>query len=255
MNENSTISTPLFGLLGSLGLKKYGWYDHFDVGTLFWSLIRLFNCYHRIVTVVSLDRNQRPFLDVDIENYIIRMRIVLNDIAFILRQLLPENKRYIKNPKGNTHPRNKEMSIFEIINYFSKYPNEIPEITEALNNNKKWIFEMKEQRDNIIHYKSKVVIFESKPDISFAMVNAAGTEKKEKTLEGGIRISTIPVLTFINSQTLSLNNLLQIDLYNSINKYVNKIDSNFKEIGTNSRMGCIGIEMFKKINNIKEIGT
>ncbi|MCF8241463.1 MAG: hypothetical protein K9J16_08740 [Melioribacteraceae bacterium] len=245
-----TIPTPLFGLLGSIGHLKYGWYHHFEVGTLFWSLTRLFSCYHRIVTVVNLGRDHRPFIEEDIENYIIRMRIVLNDVAFIIRQLLPENKRDLKNPKGGTHPKNREMSIFEIIDFFSKYPDEIPQLSSVLNNNKGWISRMKNQRDNIIHYKSKVIIFETEPDISFAMLNAAGTEKTEKTSDGGIRVVMTPVFEFINSQTVSLYNFLQIDLYNALKEFICKTDSNFKEIGTDPRMSCIGIEIFKKINNI-----
>jgi hypothetical protein len=253
MNENTDIHslpTPLFGLIGSLGHCKYGWYHHFETGSLFWSLTRLFGLYHRIISAVALERNNRAFLESDIENFIIWTRIVLNDIAFIIRQLLPDQVQGLKGPKGGTHPKNKEMSMVDIFKYFSKNPNEIPELTAALNKNKGWIFRLKEQRDNIVHYKSKVIIFETEPDISFAMLNAAGTEKTVSTDDGKKRIVMIPIFEFINSQMVSLHNFLHKDLYSAVKDYITRNGIDFREIGSNPRMSCLGIEIFKKVNNI-----
>lgn len=253
MNENPDIHslpTPLFGLLGSLGHLKHGWYHHFEIGTLFWSLTRLFGFYHRIITAVDLDRNNRSFLDSDIESFIIRMRIVLNDVAFIVRQLLPEQAQGLKGPKGGTHPRNKEMSMLDIFKYLSEKNHDFPELTTALHKNKDWILRLKDQRDNIVHYKSKVIIFETEPNVSFSMLNAAGTEKTVPTEKGGNRVVTTPVFKFINSQMVSLHHFLHRDLYSALRDCIVRKDMDFKEIGFNPRMSCIGISVFKKVNNI-----
>ncbi|GAI26536.1 unnamed protein product, partial [marine sediment metagenome] len=55
----------------------------------------------------------RPYIESDIESFIIRQRIILNDIAYIIRQFLPKELRGLKNPKGPTHSLNKEMRISE----------------------------------------------------------------------------------------------------------------------------------------------
>ncbi|MBU2591409.1 MAG: hypothetical protein ABIJ24_04555 [Nitrospinota bacterium] len=249
--ESQSLSTPLFGLLGSLGHSEFRWYHHFDTGTLFWSLTRLFGFYHRIILSLQLQREQRVFLDSDIESFIIRMRIVLNDTAFIIRQLLPKNEQGLKGPKGGVHPRNKEMSMMDIFKYIEKNPNDFHEFTNVLKQNRDWIFRLRDQRDNIIHYKSKVIIFETEPNISFAMLNAAGTEVTEPTEDGGQRVVTTPIFEYINSQTLSLHKFLHVDLVSAIEQYIKRSGMKFSEVGENPRMTCMGIPLFKEINSIE----
>jgi len=254
MNDNTelqSLSTPLFGLLGSLGHSEFKWYHHFDTGTLFWSLTRLFGFYHRIILSIQSHREQRLFLESDIESFIIRMRIVLNDTAFIIRQLLPEQEQGLKGPKGGVHPKNKEMSMMDLFKYIEKKPDGFHEFTKVLEQNRNWIFRLREQRDNIVHYKSKVIIFETEPDISFAMLNAGGTEKTVPTENGGNRVVMTPVFEYVNSQTMSLNKFLHVDLVSAIEQYIKRRGMKFIEVGKNPRMTCIGIPLFKKINNIE----
>jgi hypothetical protein len=253
MNEDYNIhslATPLFGLLGSLGHTAFGSYHHFDTHTLFWSLTRLFGYYHRIITSLPSPRDKRPFLDSDIESFIIRMRIVLNDVAFVLRQLLPAQAPGLKGPKGATHPRNREMSMSSLITYLTKQQHVYPELAAVLETNKGWMSHLREQRNNVVHYKSKVVVFEPESEISFAVLNAAGTEKTVRTPEGGVRVVMTPVFGFINGQTVSLHKFLHSDLYVALKEHVTKHYSSFKQIGSDDRMTCIGITLFKRINNI-----
>lgn len=95
-----SLPTRLTGVLGSLGSSHFGSFHHFDHGTLFWSLTRLFGDYYRVVSVLELPRQKRPFLDADLEGFIIRLRIIQNDIAYIVWQLMPSNQRGLKGPKG-----------------------------------------------------------------------------------------------------------------------------------------------------------
>lgn len=76
-NEKHAISVPLFSVLSSIGLNAHQNFNFFNTSSLFWSLTRLFGYYYRIVTVLDLSREARPFLDSDIEGFIIRTRIVL----------------------------------------------------------------------------------------------------------------------------------------------------------------------------------
>jgi hypothetical protein len=126
-DDTQALSVPLFGVLGSLGFSKFGDCHYFNHNALFWSLTRLYGYYHRVIEAVVLPRQQRLFLEADIEGFIIRMRIVLNDIGYILWQLLPANHRGLKGPKGKTHPHNKEMSILKIAEFFRGASSEFPE--------------------------------------------------------------------------------------------------------------------------------
>ncbi|MBI4027856.1 MAG: hypothetical protein HY360_22920 [Verrucomicrobia bacterium] len=116
--------------------------------------------------------------------------------------------------------------------------------------NKKWMLLLKDQRDNIIHYKSKVILFETKPDISFAILNTAGTEKTVKTIDGGSRLVTIPVFGYINSQMLYLHTFLQVDLVNAIDGHIKRQGMSVQHVGSDPRMTCMGITLFKEKNNI-----
>lgn len=246
----NSLKTPLNDLLLSLGYSTKKGFHHYDLGTLFWSLTRLFEAYYRIITVVDLSEEKRMFLEADIENFIIRMRIVLNDTAFIIRQLLPENCQGLSNPKGGVHPKNREMSINDLFKFIEKQPNAFPEFTQVLTKNKEWIFKLRNERDNIIHYKSKVLVFGTEPKLSFAMLNAGGTEKTVATSDGGSSIVVTPIYEYVNSQMLSLYNLIYSDLVEAIRVHIKNQRIQFQELQMDSQMSCIGIELFKRINKI-----
>lgn len=119
-DDPHSLYVPLFEVLDAIGFGEHENFRHFNTGTLFWSLTRLFGCYERVLSVTALAREDRPFLDSDIEHYIIRFRIVLNDVAFIVRQVMPSDLRGFKGPAGGVHPKNREMSVFKLSEYLSK---------------------------------------------------------------------------------------------------------------------------------------
>lgn len=256
LDENlNSIPVPFFSLIGSIGQHKHQWYHFYSTGTLFWSLTRLYGCYYRILMALppyNVNRNSRVFLDSDIESFVIRMRIVLNEVAFIVRLLLPENARGIKGPKGAKHPKNKEMSIHDLYISLSKSPQFAPEIMNALQINMAWIGRLRDQRDNIVHYKSKALIFEFEPDpISFAFMDAAGTQNMIATPNGGSRVVTTPVLEFVNSQMLALHNFLNTDLCQAVDTHILREDSTFVNVFRSKvMMQGIGVSLFRQHNNI-----
>lgn len=251
MKDNNNLKTPFFEILNNLGFSHFGNFHFFETNTLFWSLTRLFSHYQRIIYPIY--KNQkiiRPFIESDIESFIIRQRIIINDIAYIIRQLLPKELRGLKDPKGPTHPHNKEMSIKNIIKYVEQNKTEFEELFKVFKKNENWISEMRNQREKIIHYKSKVVLFETKPDFSFAIIDAAGTETTEVIPGVGRRVIMTPIFEFINTQTKSLWSFLNIDLKNWLEFYIKEKNMTYKEVGKDSRMSCLGIPLFKEINNI-----
>lgn len=248
-DDPHSLCVPLFEAFDAIGFGEHDNIRHFNTGTLFWSLTRLFGCYERVMSASLLPREERPFLDADIENYIIRFRIVLNDVAYAIRQLLPENARGIKGPSGRTHPRNREMSAFSLAESLNKDSASYPELAAAFANASPWMNRLKNDRDNVMHYKSKVVVFESdKP--SFALLNAAGTERTELTPEGGEKLILEPVATFVNGQMLSLHGFMHTDLAEAVRSHAARTNLKSVQAGWNHRITCIGIQRFRSINAI-----
>lgn len=253
-NKENNLKIPFFEILNSLGFSHFDNFHYFATGTLFWSLTRLFLQYQRIIYPIYTKQTIiRDFSESDIESYIIRQRIILDDIAFIIWQLLPKESCGLKNPNGPIHLHyfNRRMSINNIIKYVEKNQTEFKRLYEVLEKNKNWIIEMRDQRDGIVHFKSKVLLFETKPDISFAIIDAAGAKKTEPTDNGGERVVTTPIFEFINTQTKSLMEFLNTDLKRWLEDYIKDKNMTYRKIGGDTEITCIGIPLFKEINKIK----
>ncbi len=248
--DDDSLLVPLFEILDSIGFGEHENPRHFDTGTLFWSLTRLFGCYERVMSAVDLPREDRHFLDADIEHFIVRFRIVLNDIAFVVRQLLPPQVRGLQNPRGGTHPKNKEMSMFSLSQHLTDNASSLPELAAPFSNAQKWMTRLKNDRDNVVHYKAKVVIFETLPSASFTMLNAAGTERTIPTPDGGSRLLLEPVGEFVNDQMLALHQFMHIELAGAIEAYADRSGFKRVKIGWDQRITCLGIRRFRKVNAI-----
>lgn len=244
------LPVPLFEVLGAIGFGEHANLHHFNTGTLFWSLTRLFGCYERAMASLSLPFMERPFLEADIENFIIRFRIVLNDIAYVVWQLLPQNARGLKGPKGGTHTRNREVSVLAIADFIEKNATHYPELAVAFSTARPWINRLRNDRDNVVHYKSKALVFDTDPP-SFALINAAGTERSESTPEGGSRLVVEPIPSFINGQLLSLHNFMHRDLAIAVRAHAVRANLKQVPVGGNARMRCIGTMRFKEENGIE----
>ena len=249
-DDPHSLLVPLFESLDAVGFGEHQNIHHFNTGTLFWSLTRLFGCYERVMSVLPLPREERPFLEADLEHYIVRFRIVLNDVAFVVRQLLPSEVRGLKGPSGGVHPRNREMSMFSLSKYLLKHPDSYPEFARAFSRTVDWMTRLKRDRDNVVHYKAKVVIFETSPSPSFAMHNAAGTERAVPTPNGGNRLLLEPVSEFVNTQMLSLHRFMHEELALAIVEYSTRVGLKRQQVGWNHRIRCLGIERFRTINAI-----
>ena len=248
-NDPHSLDTPFFEVFYSLGFGHHGNFHHYEVGTLFWSLTRLFGSYHRVMSALPLPRELRPFLDADIEDFIIRMRVVLNDIAFLVWQLFPSNTRGLKGPSGGTHPSNQEMSVVNLTKFLKRTQTDHPELAKAFSDAESWIDRLRNQRDNVVHYKSKAIVFETEP-IAFALINAAGTERQVTTPEGGYRIVSEPISNFVNSQLLAVHNFMHVELVSAIRAHTERHQLKYIQVGGNPTMSCIGIEIFRRENEI-----
>src|SRR5206468_13106490 len=115
-----------------------------------------------------------------------------------------------------------------------------PELAHAFSSASYWMARLKNDRDNVVHYKSQVVIFES-PSPSFAFLNAAGTERTEPTSEGGTKLLLEPVAEFVNSQMLALHQFMHEDLACALTSHASRAGFKSVQVGWNHRITCIGI--------------
>ncbi|MEI7844149.1 MAG: hypothetical protein WCI39_14085 [Gallionellaceae bacterium] len=240
---------PLFELLDAVGFGEHENLHHFNTGTLFWSLTRLFGCYERIMSVIDLSREERTFLDADLENFIIRFRIVLNDIAYVIWQLLPKNARGLKGPGGRTHPSNQEMSIFSLADYLKTNASIYPELSTAFLNATPWMTRLRNDRNNVIHYKFKAVIFEGDSPL-FALIGAAGNERTEPAPNGGQRLVLQSVTEFVNGQMLALHLFMHDSLVSAIKAHATRFGIKSVQVGWGARITCPGINRFRQKNTL-----
>jgi hypothetical protein len=245
-----SLHVPLFEALDAIGFGEHGNIRHFDTGTLFWSLTRLFGCYERVLSSLALSSEHRPFLEADLEHYIVRFRIVMNDVAFVVRQIMPSSLRGFKGLTGGVHPKNLEMSVFTLSAYLSKNVACFPELAQAFAGASKWMTRLANDRDNVVHYKSKVVVFET-PSPSFALTNAAGTERTVPTPGGGSTLVLTPIDEFVNSQMLALHRFMHEELAAAVTSYASRVGLKSIQAGWNHRISCIGIQRFRSINAIE----
>lgn len=246
--DTNAIHVPFFRTLGAISYGEYKEYRYFDTGTLFWSLSRLFGNYERIMSVLDSPKNERGYLDSDIEHFVIRFRIVLNDIAFIIRRLLPQNVRGFKSPGGGAHPRNREMSYSDLSKSLLK-STEFPEVAAAFYNASKWVDKFKKERENVVHYKTKIVVFEAHP-LAFGFMDAAGEIGVEKTSDGGHRLTLHPIANYVNDLTLNLHQFMHIDLNAAVENHATRLGLKQVQVGTNERIICAGIRRFRELNLI-----
>lgn len=252
---NAGMRMPVFDLLYNVGLSEYNSIRYFELETLFLSLNRLFTHYQRIVTsCLNKENSNRYLLEVDIESYIIRFRVILNDIAFIINQLLPNNIRGKKNPGGNVPDKDKEMSISNLMEFFEKHSKIDPQVFQEFFRmfalNKARIEVRKEERDKILHYKNKILVIDYGSYYGFSFISASGLGKIIKTENGALKIDAINVFEFTNSETLFLINFINVELYHAIYNYLNRTN----RLPTKNLLGGAFIELggglclFKELN-------
>lgn len=252
--SNHILDTKLQGTLMALSLEIKKPY-YFQETALFWSLNRLFGFYYRIVSVyspISAYHGNKDFLDSDLESYIIRHRIILNDIAYILWQLLKLfNLDFkVKFNKG-AHPGNNELSFFEFARKLKKDTNPLLDnLRNCIDIGMTEFSFMENQRNNIAHYKSMIMIFGDGPDFEFAIMNPMGTMPTISE-NGQTKLVVKNVFKFTNNQHLFLWNWMNNELVDAINHICITQGINFDSSKFSLQMhGGSAIGLFKEINKI-----
>lgn len=246
-NDENYIATPFTGLMINWGISL-GKPHYFNTGTLFWSFSRLFLHYERVIRRCleykkGEKNNYDSALASDLESFIIRFRVVLNDLACIIRKIYPHDVPGMPGFKSGG-----EISFFDLKKFFKNHKKIHPELSSLLEKQEEWLNELKTQRDDIIHYKAMVVIF-SDNEFKFQIISPTKCPS-QRFPEGGEKVIMIPVFDFINSQLLKLYNFVNSDLVSLYEEYLikNKIEINSKK-GDCKLLVPEGF-LFKKINKL-----
>jgi hypothetical protein len=254
MKKEYQLDSRLIGVLYNIGIliKKPYYFEQFS---LFWSVNRLFSFYYRIVSVYNPKTaysGDKSFLDMDLESYVIRHRIIQNDIAYSVWQLLELFGFDIGlSPNGGVHPKNKELSCFDLEKKLSSNSDPRLDIlrTTIQVGAKKFSF-LKDQRDNISHYKSAILIFGEGPDFEFVIMNAAGTMPTINS--GGVtKLVSKNVFRFVNEQHLFLWEWMNGELTDAIVALAQANNISLDpSILLTQLSGGAPIALFKEINDI-----
>ncbi len=218
----------LFGLdidyinfLGELALRNREKITHryFDIGALFWSLERLFTCYQRIVRVYNpvlsnICSNDTTYLENDIENYYIRHRILLNNIAFSTYQVINLFDMNFMKPRGKSFGTNNEISFFDLVKILENSSDEeLKPFQEAYKKGAKLFYVMKDMRDNLIHFKAKAIVYKTPPPYQFSILqNEIGIDSEPIHLRD--------VFTIFNDRTKEILEWMDSSLLPATDQYV-----------------------------------
>ena len=111
---------------------------------------------------------------------------------------------------------------------------------------------LKDQRDNITHYKSAVMIFGDGPDFEFAIVNPAWTMPVVKNGDT-TKLVLKNAFRFTNEQHLFLWEWMNGELTDAIVDLAQTCGIPVDQHGPTTQLSGGGaIKMFKKINNITQ---
>lgn len=98
-------------------------------------------------------------MDADIESFLIRLRVMFDELAFVIRSFMPIYVRHLSSPEGGVPANYKYFSFNSFLKYVSKYPEADPLLTHLVDGRKTFFKEFIEKRDDIIHFRAKAVVF------------------------------------------------------------------------------------------------
>jgi hypothetical protein len=212
---------------------------------IFWALTRLFGCFDQLTALCdeySTTRADRLtfFAALEIEHFLIRLRTLLDEVAYAIRTRIPNNVRGL-SPLGGPGPiEYKHFSINTLQKFVAKNPDFCQHLTQLIENNKLAIGKFIDLRDDIAHFRAKAIIFPG-PPLSVGFVgarDAARTKNLEHT----------DLLGYFNDATIWIWRFLQFDLVQYFRGRVEDGEIEFKPLGIGlTRISMPGIRRFKKL--------
>jgi hypothetical protein len=124
----------------------------------------VFGCYDRVVAACeeySASRaDELTFVAaLEIEHFLMRLRVLLDEVDYVIRIRLPKTVRGLGQPEGPGPMQYKQFSINKLVKLVDKHPAFYPHLARLLNSNRNNIQTYIELRDDIAHFRAQALIF------------------------------------------------------------------------------------------------
>lgn len=246
---DSTIALGEDELADVLGSVLSG-IDHAATGTyrssseIFWALTRVFGCYDRVAAACeeysASGREEWTFVAAtEVEHFLMRLRVLFDETAYIIRVRLPEDVRALRRPKGPG--QNKQFSISQFLKFVKDHPAFCPHLTGLLENNRAEIRKFVDLRDDVAHFRAQAVIFRGDA-LSVGFIGS------RETAQDAQRIPHTDLRAYIDSATIWMWRFLQRDVVEYFRFRVESGELGFAPFGIGPHSICMpGINRFKQI--------
>jgi hypothetical protein len=224
--------------------------DHAATGTyrsssgIFWALTRVFGCYDGVVTAceeyLASRADELTFVAaLEIEHFLMRLRVLLDEVAYVIRIRLLRTVRGLGQPKGSGP--SKQFSINELLKFVKKNATFCPHLTQLLESNRADIYKYIELRDDIAHFRAQALIFRG----DAMNVGFIGSRETAQSQQG---VPHTDLRAYINNATIWMWGFLQRDVVAYFRARVENGELGLSpfEIGP-YRIAMPGITRFKQV--------
>jgi hypothetical protein len=236
------LADHLASLLSGLNYAATGTYR--PGSGIFWALTRLFGCYDRVVAACeeysTSSADGLTFVAaLEIEHFLIRLRVLLDEVAYDIRVRLPRTVRGLGQPQGPG--ASKHFSINDLLKFVNKHATFCQYLSRLLESNRGNIHQYIELRDDIAHFRAQALIF-----LGDAM--SVGFIGSRENATSQHRIPHSDLLTYVNNATMWMWRFLQRDVVAYFRARVENGELGFAHVGIGPRrIGMPGIIRFKQV--------
>jgi hypothetical protein len=212
---------------------------------IFWALTRVFGCYDQLAAACEEYTRSRAdeltfVAALEVEHFLIRLRALLDEVAYAIRTRLPKTVRGLSEPGGPGPFEQKQFSITALLKFSNKHPHFCRHLTRLLENNENDIRRFIELRDDIAHFRAKAVVF-SGSSMSVGFIGA-------RQIPNTTIIEHSDLLKYIHDAMIWFWRFLQLDVVEYFRGRVEDGKLKFQPLGLGlSRITMPGIRRFKAL--------
>jgi hypothetical protein len=130
----------------------------------FWALTRLVGCYERLSILYesyALSKADDVCIEaeLEIEHFLIRLRVLIDELAYAIRAHMPLEVRGLGKPQGPGPVQYQQFSISKLLTFVRKNPKYSEALTTLIESNRTQIDDFVSRRNDIVHFRAKAIVF------------------------------------------------------------------------------------------------
>ena len=210
-----------------------------------WALTRVFGSYDRIAEVCEryseTQAQDLTFIaELEVEHFFLRLRVLLDEVAFAIRIHLKPQVRGLGRPEG-PGPQ-KYFSINKFLKFVSEFPNHNVPLTDLINGARGDLERFIGLRDDIAHFRAKAIVFPG-THMSVGFVGSRASRDVKK-------IEHSDLSQEINQSVIWMWQFLQIDVVRYFRRLIEQGEIDFRSVGVAPvRIQMPGLRRFKNLMN------